>query len=99
MHDMMKALKGKMMPVEEKDKSAKMEVLKELIRSMNELIASDNDLPQQDMMDNEQQVMVKAENPQDLKAGLGMAKEMIADDMNPDMDVDVLDYDEEDTEF
>lgn len=106
---MMKALKGQSMPVEGKDKEAKMAVLKELMQVMNSLMADDSHMEGQhepmDAMPGDQ-VTVAAKDPKDLASGLSMAKEMVSGNTNPaqashpmDMNPDMPDDDEEGDEY
>lgn len=99
MKDMLQALKGKMQPVQGHEKAAKMEVLKELMRMANSIMADEKHTAPPMPVEADQQVTVAAEDPKALEQGLGMAKEMISDDMNPDMEPEIEDEDEEDTMF
>ena len=81
MDEMMKALKGKTMPVEGKEKNSKMEVLKELIQQMAMLMADEGHLEKPPMegmpMQEGAKVEVEAGSPEQLEKGLDMAKQVV----------------------
>lgn len=95
--NIMKMIKAKGQPIQGDEKESKMEVLKELVRHMYDIIGGDVD----DMMQpkDAQEVVVSAENPEDLKKGLNVAQDVVG--MAKDMssvhgDIDLEDEEDED---